>query len=272
MKKLILSLCLLTLTPGVYGDPDIPKPAPILKTEKPKIEKPVEISRDRYHRVVMVKRNKERFTKNWAFVVDSSHSTWSVAAKVLKGFNTATGFPTDELRFCAYVFNDPGWTSKHYRDWVDASPEEFDKTQKWIRNTRGVGSVVTPALVRALQQPVKELTVLIISDGGFSDGGGKGGQGIGVVKVIIEAGQKWRVKNGYGRAMIVALGIENTLCWPLYPKLSNWECQAGMEDIGVTGKGGYFYVHKIRQQAKKTAAQIKKTAQSTPLLLKIEAD
>lgn len=248
MKKLILSLCLLTLTSGVYGDPDVPK-----TKLKPKREIPVEISRDRYHRVMMIKRNKERFTKNWAFVIDSSHSTWALAAKVMKAFNTATGFPSDQLRFCAYVFNDPGWTSKHYRDWVDASPEEFDKTQRWIRNTRGVGSIATPALVRALQQPVKELTVLIISDGGFTDGGGKGGQGIGVVKAIIEAGQKWRERQGYERALIVSIGIENALCWPYYPKLSNTDCQKGMRDIGVDGLGGYFYIHKIRHQVRKTS-------------------
>jgi hypothetical protein len=247
MKKFILSLCLLILAPGVYGNSD---------TER---EKPIEISRDRFHRVVMVKHNKARFTKNWAFVVDSSHSTWSVAGKVLKGFTTATGFPTDELRFCAYVFNDQGWAPKHYRDWVDASPEEFDKTQNWIRNTRGVGSIATPALVRALQQPVKELTILIISDGGFTDGGGKGGEGIGVVQAVIEAGQKWRELNGYGRALIVSIGIENTLCWPYYPKLPNSDCQLGMRNIGVDGKGGFFYIHKIREQSRKTSQILTKS-------------
>ena len=258
MKKLILSLCLLTLAPGVYGEPDTTKPI------KPKRERPVEISRDRFHRVVMIKRNKERFTKNWAFVVDSSHSTWSIAGKILKGFTTATGFPTDQLRFCTYVFNNPGWTPRHYRDWVDASPEEFEKTQKWIKATRGVGSVATPALVRALQQPVKELTVLIISDGGFTDGGGKGGKGIGVVKAIIEAGQKWRESQGFSRALIVSIGIENTLCWPHYPKLSNSDCQAGMRDIGIAGRGGFFYIHKIKLAVKKTANLPKKNKISVP--------
>jgi hypothetical protein len=249
MKKFILSLCLLILAPGVYGHPDVPIPE--------KNEKPVEIARDRNHRVVMIKKNRERFTKNWAFVVDSSHSTWAIAGKILTGFNTATGFPTDQLRFCTYVFNDPGWTSKHYRDWVDACPEEFTKTQKWIRQTRGVGSIAGPAIIRAFQQPVEELTVLIISDGGFTDGGGRGGQGISVVKGVIEKGQQWRVAHGLERAVVVSIGIENSLCWPQYPKLPNSDCQIGMRALGVEGKGGFFYIHRLRPHVRRTAQALK---------------
>jgi len=238
MKKFFAAL-LLILPLATYGNPNQ------LKVKK---EIPIEISRDRYHRVVMVKSNKERFTKNWAFIVDSSHSTWAVAGKILRAFHTATGFPADHLRFCSYVFNNEGWTDKNYRDWVDASPDEFLKTQKWIRERRGVNSNAAHAVRRALRQPVKELTILIISDGGFSDGGVIGGKGISLIKRLIKEGQNWRVANGLSRAIICTIGIENVLSWPTYPKLPNAVCQQGMRDIGVEGRGGFFYVHRLKRQ------------------------
>ena len=236
MKKILLALGLLVTITGVSAKPDVPLPQ----------NRVVEIARDKTHRVLMVKRNQERLTKRWAFVIDSSHSTWSIAAKVITAFHTATGFPSDQLRYCAYVFNDPGWTFKHYRSWVDASPEEFEKTAKWIEDTKGVGSVAAPALFRALRQPVRELTVIIISDGGFSDGGGRGGEGLSTVEKIIEEGQKWRVKKGYGKAVICSIGLENTLCWPRYPKYNDNYCQQGMQALGTEGLGGYFYVQRLK--------------------------
>ena len=86
----------------------------MVASANPKQGKTIEISRDSYHRVLQVKEKTEMLTTDWAFVVDSSHSTWKIAGTVLSGFRAATLSPLDELRFCTYVFNKKG--SYKYKD------------------------------------------------------------------------------------------------------------------------------------------------------------
>jgi len=234
---------------------------PTLKKKPIKREKPVEIYKDSSYRVMMVKKHTERFSKNWAFVIDSSHSTWDIAGRVLTGIEVATQFPTDHLRFCSYVFNNEG--CHRYRDWVDASPDEFKATKKFVADKRGVSSYAAKAIRDALLQPKKELTVIIISDGGFSEG-------IKRIKTTIDTWQKWREKSGYGRAIICAIGIENMKSWPTYPKQPNKVCQQGMRDIGVEGKGGFFYIHRRGQRKTTTVRKSKLLKGLHGKLLKIK--
>jgi len=250
MNRILLAPLFSLLLCNAYADPIVNKPT---KKEKVKKEKPVEIYKDSNYRVMMVRKNTKRFSKNWAFVIDSSHSTWDIAERVLTGVEVATQFPTDHLRFCTYVFNNEGCHRyRRVRDkdgnlvgWVDASPDEFKAAKKFVRDNRGVSSYAAKALRDALFQPKKDLTIIVISDGGFSEG-------ITKIKATIEAGQKWREKKGYGRAIICAIGIENMKSWPTYPKLSNRVCQQSMRDIGVEGKGGFFYIHRRGQQRNPT--------------------
>ena len=189
---------------------------------------------------------KDRVTIRWAFVVDTSSSIVEMGlfGGILKAYNTATQRPSDHLCFCMYAFNDRGCHT--YKGWEDASVEAFDGSIAWLYDKKNQGTMShgTAAIVAALKQKQKELTVIIISDGGFTEGGEK-------VKKAIKDTQAWREKVGLGAALICTIGIENHLCYPQYPKPSNETCQGWLSDIGKTGGGGYFYIYKREEKTEK---------------------
>jgi hypothetical protein len=190
---------------------------------------------DLYH-LKMVNQNTERLTDRWVFVVDSSHSTWQIAGRVVSAFRAVTGFPEDQLRFSLYTFNLRNFHA--FRDWAWASPTEFTSASQFIRNNTGVNSYVNKALEEALRQPEEKLTVIIISDGGFSESFSS------ILRTIRE-NQAWRARQGYERAIICSVGIENMLSRnsrPPYPKDSNLTCQRRMQTIGRQNNGGFFYL------------------------------
>ena len=224
------------------------------------------------YRMTMIKKPKLRLTKNWAFVVDTSHSmSQDRAEKAHKAFLVATQFPTDELNFCMYTFNDRG--VDRFRDWAKASPKEFTAAHNWARKKwqRGVLSYGGAALKKALHQKKQELTIIIISDGGFTEGYQK-------IKNIIIEGQAWRTKSGFDPAIIACIGVEN-----LYYRTGGKELdhinQQWLHDIGDDNNGGYSYIHKgsrpinplrshtkkvIRQTASKKKPKSRKIPLSTP--------
>jgi hypothetical protein len=158
------------------------------------------------------------------------------AEKAHKAFLVATQFPTDELNFCMYTFNDQG--VDRFRDWARASPEEFKAAHNWARKKwqRGVLSYAGAAIKKALHQKKHELTIIIISDGGFTEGYQK-------IKNIIDQGQDWRKKNGYDPAIIACIGIEN-LYYRTGGKEPDYINQQWLHDIGEDNDGGYSYIHR----------------------------
>jgi len=194
-----------------------------------------------------------RLTTKWAFVVDTSHSitNFGLFNGILKAFVEATARPTDQLKFCLYAFNNQGCFT--YRKW-DLMPARVDQRGKvtkewkqivdWLYANTGTMSFGGGAINAALRQKTKDLTVIVVSDGGFTEGGD-------AIKGIIKAAQEWRVKQGYGEAIITTIGIENMACVPNYPKPTNATCQGWMRDIGKTGYGGYFYVYEKPKEEKK---------------------
>jgi len=190
---------------------------------------------DKYN-MTMIKKPKVPLTKNWAFIIDTSHSmNQDRVEKAHKAFQIATQFPTDELNFCMYTFNDQG--VDRFRDWKKASPDEFKAAHNWARKKwqRGVLSYAGAAIRKALHLEKRELTIIIISDGGFTEGYKK-------IKDIITEGQGWRVKYGFGRAIIACIGIQN-LYYRTGGKEPDYENQQWLHDIGVDNHGGYSYVH-----------------------------
>ena len=191
---------------------------------------------DNYHMTV-IKHPKTQLTKNWAFVIDTSHSmNQDRVEKAQKAFQEATRCPSDELNFCMFTFNDKG--VDRFRKWREASPQAFKKAHNWARKKwqRGVLSYAGNALRKALQLRKTELTLIIISDGGFTEGYEK-------IDCIIRRGQAWREANGYERAIISCIGIQN-----LYYRTGGKEAdsvnQKWLHDIGVANQGGYSYVHR----------------------------
>jgi len=193
-----------------------------------------------YNLTEVVKRQEDvRLTTKWALVIDTSSSMeQDRVEKAHYAFLKVTQFPVDELKFCMYTFNDSG--VDRYRPWKGASPVEFRNAHKWANKPwqRGTLSKGVVAIKKALHQPVHNLTVIIISDGGFTEG-------IAAVKTAIAESQHWRKVSGYGKALIVTIGIQN-LYYYAGGKLSDPVCQRGMKEIGSQGEGGYYFVHTGR--------------------------
>jgi hypothetical protein len=215
---------------------------------------------DKYH-MTMIKKPKLRLTKNWAFVIDTSHSmNQDRVEKAQKAFQIATQFPTDEMNFCMFTFNDKG--VDRYLKWQKASPDTFKAAHNWARKKwqRGVLSYAGAAIKKSLRLKKDDLTIIIISDGGFTEGYQK-------IRNIIALGQKWRAKSGFDPAIIACIGVQN-----LYYRNGNKEAdsvnQQWLHDIGVDNHGGYSYVHRgrgpinplHRRVSRKPKAKIKKEA------------
>lgn len=225
---LVLALVLLpTLTSVQANSPDSPPVQQI----------------DDYDMVPVVWNPEWHHTKHWALVVDTSHSIFGTITgvkqdrfrKMLFAIKHFGG--SDHIKFCTVAFNDEATVaSVHYLKWMPGSPENFHKMEMWLNKeeNQGTMSYGGAAIARALRQRVKDLTVIIISDGGFTEEGG-------YIKELIKLEQQNRVNNGLGKAVICTIGIENHTP-PGYPKPSDETCQSWMKEIGNTGRGGYFYV------------------------------
>lgn len=189
---------------------------------------------------------KDRITTRWAFVVDSSHSVAQTGlfGGIIEAYRITTAQPQDQLKFCMYAFNNSNCHT--YRPWEEASVNAFDDAIRWLykRANQGTMSYGALAIEAALKQPHKKLSVIIITDGGFTEGGA-------AIKKVIKRTQKWRVEKGYGKALICTIGIENMLCRPAYPKPTNTICQGWLKEIGSKGNGGYYYVYKRKRKLSK---------------------
>lgn len=189
-----------------------------------------------YNVYQIVSGQKKALTTNWALVIDGSNSTSRIMKKLIASFHTVVSFPEDDLKFCTILFNDRGHPK--FRNWHDASTAEFNRTARWIKRNVGVNSYGKEAIRKALLQPRKHLTVIVISDGGFSENFSE------ILKTVKET-QQWRIREGYGLATIVSLGVENhlsRLSIPPYPKDTDEVCQDRMKQLGIEGFGGYYYV------------------------------
>jgi len=164
--------------------------------------------------ISMVTPPRVRFSTRWTFVVDGSSSLWTknlqAKCKLLEksnaAFKYATSFPTDELKFNVYLFAGGAWNEKHaHRSWAPANPLEFRKTRIWMTKNMGARKLGlyshgAKSIELALKQKIKGLSIIIISDGGFTSA--CNGAGYGKINKIIIEGQRWRILNGLGKAVI----------------------------------------------------------------------
>lgn len=180
---------------------------------------------------------KQRLSKDWLFLFDNSHSMRGVFAKARAAFVEATRYPTDELNFKVIAFSNEG--QQDVLEWQPASAQAFQETDKWLHKNAGIKSYGCKAWELALKTRTPKggaLTVICISDGGFSEG-------FAPIRRSIASGQAWRKANGLEEALLVSIGIENK-GYTAGGKPSDEECQKFMREIGEAGKGGYFLVRE----------------------------
>lgn len=192
--------------------------------------------------IVMVSRPAQHLSKDWVFVVDGSASMKGVFAKTKRAFFEATSFSSDDWHFAAITFDDAG--QERFRDWVDASLDELSRLETWIderpRSRKPVLSYGAKAIQMALQQEKRELTIILITDGGFTEVSRAGGN-FQVMRDVIDDGQQWRSNRNLPHALICCLGIEN----PHYRagnKPPDGQCQDFLRGVGERSGGGYFLV------------------------------
>lgn len=227
------------------------------------------------HSVEVVVNPTKPLTKNWIFVVDTSDSMSGVFHKALAGIRRVTRYPTDEWSFKVITFNNRGMTRR--TKWVETSVDTLDAAKAWIENPKfhGVNSHGLPAIKEALRADKEDLTIILITDGGFTSACEN--RGFGKFRQEIADGQAWRVKNKLGKAIITTIGASNThysawctRCirpWLKYTphnySLKDWwfsnkgqkpsdkDCQAFLSEIGSTYEGGYLLVRSIQAHASK---------------------
>lgn len=188
--------------------------------------------------VTMVSAPTRRFTTHWVFLVDTSYSTHKVFNKVKAGFFEALNSKIDELYFSVITFNNeydqdewPG--NGEERPFTEANLEEADQ---WINDHCGILSYGAKALEMAIRRNTANLTVILISDGGFTEATGR--HGFGAILNAIDTSQQWRINRGLNPAVLCCIGVENKAYgWPKQP---DEICQGVLKGIGERWGGGYF--------------------------------
>lgn len=225
---------------------------------------------------------------NVAFVVDAS-STMTRSAEMSKKWQMAWDtivnlLSSDDLYVRTYIFHDLNDNKR--TKWQDfGGPlgfKKFKDTKKWILENKGIRSWGLVSLRQALKDknPLdknnstnKRLTVILLTDGGFSEAAGpekqskkmyakaeklaRSGQWgmTGSFKIfdkVIAECQKWRKKKGLDPATIVSIGIQNDdPSWGTSVKRPDKECQKWLKKIGKKYNGGYVYVKRKEKKKKK---------------------
>lgn len=221
--------------------------------------------------------------KNWVFIIDTSDSMEGVFHKALKGWRYVTQAPTDDWSFCAYVFNNAGH-DKHTK-WLVSSPENFARVEKWVEQPRqrGVNSNGRLSIEKALRLMKSELSIILITDGGFTTACDN--RGFSKIRKTIIDGQAWRRANKLGQATITTIGISNshysawcqkcirgrrTSSLHNYALPDNWrsnkgkkpsndDCQSFLREIGTAYSGGYILVRHKEPPSKNRAIQVQPT-------------
>jgi hypothetical protein len=248
--------------------------------------------------VKMVVPQQEALSERWCFVIDGSDSIKTVLPKAIVGFRRVTNISAERLNFTAVLFSgelptpyykdekrffSPGDIG-HKWDWFEASPNTFKELEKWIQANIGVTSFSHMSLKSALTIRKRNLTLVLITDGGFTEAcgefpieilkdGSKRDTRFDETEKLINKWQKWRKKNGFNYAIIASIGIRNShysdICMACRQQLlnekvtarhnykvpDNWEnnigdkpsdekCQDYLMHLGSKWHGGYYIVEK----------------------------
>lgn len=139
-----------------------------------------------------------RPTKHLLFVIDTSGSmVGDSLAKAVGAVEMVAGQPLDAGEFAVLAFSGrtKRWTYRG-RTWTPLpNARAVREATKWLRADIGGSTDLEAALVVALAEPKRDMTIIVVSDGIVAAPG-----------AAVEAAQKRRAKR-HGRAMIMCLGI-----------------------------------------------------------------
>lgn len=233
MKKLFLAFLLLFVTTILLAD-DPPPPPPSLINDQYQFD--------------VVEEHAVPLTTKWVFMVDTSSSMRGVFSKARRGFAEATRCPQDQLEFAVISFAN----FETLLDWRWATPESLAGADQWIHseNTERLSAHVlsygVKAFQLALQQDRKELTIVLITDGGFTEACSRwrsahNFSAFDPIREAIRAGQAWRINRGLNPAIIAAVGVEN-IDFTAGSKPPDEICQRFLREIGHDNHGGYYLI------------------------------
>lgn len=172
---------------------------------------------------------KERVTANIVFVVDVSCSmNGDKFTQACNAFVEIAAQPIDEMNIAVIAFSDKAI----HLDWAPAedvvehwtglpSKDAIDKASDFLLSLGANGdTLVTPALIAALKQEKKKLSVVLVSDGEYHR------ETTASILDAIAACQQWRRESAFGEAVLAIYGVG-----------------AESEALGIIAKantGGYF--------------------------------
>ncbi len=199
-------------------------------------------------------------SNNIVFVIDGSstmRNSKGLKPKFYRAWQSITSkLAGDEWYFSAYLFGDKG--KEKFYPWVAAggkrSVAELTKLYKWSTKSRDVRSFGNAALSMAIKgrNPLNKnkmmyrtLTVILITDGGFTEAIGPTGYSSSYQAVA--NAQQWREGRGLFEATILTIGIENKIYWSSKVKRPDAECQTFLQTLGTKYNGGYYLVRDKKE-------------------------
>lgn len=153
-------------------------------------------------------------TKRVMLLIDLSGSmaTQNRVSRALAAIEDITKQPIDDMHLAVIAFSDstrrwPGIPEEGIpKDWA-ALPSEIapKKAQEWIEeNNCGGGTIYENPFRLALEEPTKDLSIILISDG-ITEVQGEPAN----VFNTVRAKQAWRTQQGLGRAVIYGLMLDD---------------------------------------------------------------
>lgn len=188
--------------------------------------------------VELVSRPSAPLTKNWQFIIDTSDSTRKIFPKLRQALIDVINQPFDEFNFSIITFNNQSMEAT--KNWCEASKEEFVAADQFVLTHYGVLSYGFKALEMGIKQNKNELTIVLITDGGFTEVCRNQGN-FSIVDDCINKAQQWRHENNLADAQILCVGLENK-GYTAGHKPPDEKCQEYLKGLGERSGGGYILV------------------------------
>lgn len=188
--------------------------------------------------VELISRPSSPLSKNWQFVIDTSDSTRKIFPKLRRALLEVINQPFDEFNFSIITFNNQSMEAT--KAWCEASKEEFNAADQFVLTHYGALSYAFKALEMAIKQNKSELTIILITDGGFTEVCRNQGN-FALADECINKAQEWRRENNLADAQITCVGLENKN-YTAGHKPSDEKCQEYLKGLGERSGGGYILV------------------------------